>query len=287
MKIYIIYHEIAPTVPCADGISSAWVAKKKFPEATLKGAIYQDEKSSPRYLETGDKAYILDFSFPGEVMKNLADRGIQVRVIDHHKSAYEKLTSFQSQFYSYRFDMNYAGCDLTWKTFFPGKPLPHFLKYIAANDTRNQFYYDNWRECKIVTGAIWSLKHTFQTYDILYNLSFNEFIELCYQLGEPEFLERMETINTMLPRIYYDTFAGFDSIPHIELKTKEMKFRSDLPEVFLMNNDFPFFVVHDQKKQKHSLRSYPFGKSSVTIDGICENFGGGGHEYAAGFMKND
>ncbi len=284
MSIYIAYHEIAPTVPCADGLTSAWVAKRKFPEAILKGAIYQHEPSLPTYCQPGDKIYILDFSFDGEVLKELSDRGVEVRLIDHHKSAFNRITSFESQMFRYKFEIGRAGCELTWETFFPNEPLPEFLKYVGANDTRSKFYYDNWRTCKIITSAIWEMGHNFQTYDMLYALN----DELDDFLITPEnvavFEERQEIIRSMFDRIYFDEFYGYQNIPHLELKTKEWKYRSDVPEVYLMENDYPFFVIHDKKRKKHSLRSYPFGKSSVMVDGVAESFGGGGHAWASGFQ---
>jgi hypothetical protein len=40
MKTAIVYHQVKPGIDCADGITSAWVAKRKYAEADLIGASY-------------------------------------------------------------------------------------------------------------------------------------------------------------------------------------------------------------------------------------------------------
>ena len=55
-------------------------------------------------------------------------------VLDHHKSAAEKLTGYQCRCGVVHFDMNKSGARLAWEFFHPDKPVPGLIRYIEDRD---------------------------------------------------------------------------------------------------------------------------------------------------------
>ncbi len=149
MKPLIIYHD-----NCADGFGAAWAAYKKF---GADGAEYLPMNyNDPRVSATHDKLtfpadvtgrdiYILDFSFPMEVMGSLntacmnAETTMFVR--DHHKTHFEMMGLDPAQLhtdhgdnYDLILDPNKSGCVLAWELFHLTEPVPLMLKLIEDRD---------------------------------------------------------------------------------------------------------------------------------------------------------
>jgi hypothetical protein len=315
MKKYVAYHENFPGVPCADGFTSAWVAKKRYPEAILKGARYGDILSSPlHYCEFGDQLFVVDFSFTFDDIHSLNMLGVKVQVFDHHEGAQDELNRYQrwvedfiaengedgevdlemgdgqefifdSSFFQYHFDNDESGCTLTWRKLFPDKPLPAFLKYIGANDTRNPFYFENYDRVKCVTGAIWDLKHNFGVYDALEQMTETQITEMLENPGKENWEKRKERITEISKNIIFDDFFGIQNIPQLKLNSKDYALRSDVCEIFLMANpNTPFMAVSLDiaNRTQYSLRSFKYG-GNYDVKSLCLENGGGGHYNAAGF----
>src|SRR3990167_10250785 len=88
MKTVCIYHK-----NCFDGICSAWVISKVYPDAEFMPMNYGD---SLDWLTQGwnqgiysqeDKLIVVDFSFPRNVMLSLKEMFPLMIVLDHHKTA--------------------------------------------------------------------------------------------------------------------------------------------------------------------------------------------------------
>lgn len=309
---YIVYHENFPGVPCADGFTSAWVAKKRYPEAILKGARYGDILSFPgNYAQLGDELFIVDFSFSFDDIYTLNMLGIKVNIFDHHEGIESELNRYQrwvedflgddeelelemddgqefifnASYFQYHFDNDESGCTLTWKKLFPDKPLPPFLKYIGANDTRNPFYFENYDRVKCVTGAIWDLKHNFCVYDALEQMEESQITDFLEKPGKENWKLRKERIGEISKNIIFDDFFGLQNIPQLKLNSKDYALRSDVCEIFLMANpNAPFMVVSLDiaNRTQYSLRSYKYG-GNYDVKSLCLENGGGGHYNASGF----
>ncbi len=72
----------------------------------------------------GRTVYMLDFAFGPELTAALDERAAKLVVLDHHKSAAEKLTGFQCRCGVVHFDMHHSGARLAWEFFHPEKPVP-------------------------------------------------------------------------------------------------------------------------------------------------------------------
>ena len=115
--------------------------------AALAAWLYYGDRAEYVGLDHGDVAtiddlppvqgravYILDFSFSNEVMAAIDERAAKLVMLDHHKSAAEKLTGFACRCGVVHFDMAKSGARLAWEFFHPHEPVPALLQYVEDRD---------------------------------------------------------------------------------------------------------------------------------------------------------
>lgn len=123
----IIYH-----ASCMDGIASLWAAKQWLLEVEPFAASYG--KAPPDV--TDRVVYILDFSYPREVLIEMHSKAKSLVVLDHHESAMQNLEGLEFT----HFDMSRSGCALAWFFFsenigfYKHNCLPPVLEYIEDRD---------------------------------------------------------------------------------------------------------------------------------------------------------
>ena len=98
---------------CTDGFGSALAAHYKFGDSAMYIPVNYGEPV-PSEIKEGDEIYIVDFSFPRDVLEKLAESH-KVQVIDHHKTAEAALKGLDYCL----FDMKHSGAVLTWQFLFP------------------------------------------------------------------------------------------------------------------------------------------------------------------------
>ncbi len=121
--IVIIYHH-----QCRDGFGAAFAAWKKFGDS----ASYipcKTQDTVPEGLKNKE-LYILDYSYPLDVLEKLVAENKKVVVIDHHKSAKDTVLAFPGNV----FDLEHSGAVLAWEYFHPGTEVPKLLLYIEDHD---------------------------------------------------------------------------------------------------------------------------------------------------------
>lgn len=119
--VIVIYHS-----GCWDGFTAAWVARKKYPEAEFVPAQYGDDPPDCK----GKNVYILDFSYPLDVMQSISKESAYLCVCDHHKTAEPVLREFRGVYsVCVKFDNDKSGARLTWEYFF-GENNCHTLQKI-------------------------------------------------------------------------------------------------------------------------------------------------------------
>lgn len=133
--IVVIYH-----ANCRDGISAAYAAWKKFGDR----AAYLPQKTQEQPPEglVGKELYILDYSYPKDVLEKLAADNTSVVVIDHHQSAREAVEAFPQNI----FDLAHSGATLAWAYFHPEVPAPRIFAYIEEHDL--------WKDTLPESGAV-------------------------------------------------------------------------------------------------------------------------------------
>jgi oligoribonuclease NrnB/cAMP/cGMP phosphodiesterase (DHH superfamily) len=127
-KVYVLYH-----ANCYDGFTSAWAANKKLGS----GAKYIPVKyhTPPPEMAPGSLVYIVDFSYPREVLLELAQVHNRVVVLDHHKSAQENLKGLEHPNLDIQFDMEKSGARLTWDHFHGNiDSAPWLVAFVSDRD---------------------------------------------------------------------------------------------------------------------------------------------------------
>ena len=82
----------------------------------------------------GRAVYILDFSFSADILRGIEARAAKLVMLDHHKSAAEKLTGFACRCGVVHFDMHKSGARLAWEFFHPAAPVPGLVRFIEDRD---------------------------------------------------------------------------------------------------------------------------------------------------------
>ena len=262
-NIVVIYHG-----ECADGFSAAWTAWKKFGDnADYIGAHHGDPISDGL---TGKEIYILDFSFPVEIMKNMLEKNKKIIVIDHHKSAEESV----KMAHEYVYEMDRSGAMLSWQYFFPELPVPWLLRYISDRDI--------WKLELPDTFAIGLMLDTFDK-------NFETWSKLAEELEDDntrrKYIEQGKLIQKYEHQVIEDiissnkeavVFEGYETYavnaPHFFASQMGHTLYSEKP---------PLAIVWSWSKGSLavSLRS----DGSVDVSEIAKKYGGGGHKAAAGF----
>ena len=278
MTNYIIYHQVKQGVDCSDGICAAWVAHKKYPNAEIHGAVYQEP--CPIEPQAGDRLIIVDFSYPKSVLEAWHESGVEVIVIDHHKTALENLQDLNAQIFK-RFDMNECGATLAWKTFFPNERMPFFLEFIRDRDLWN-FELSHTEE---VHEFMSKIGRSFDVLDELSCFGLEQFGTI-YQLGSALLKPKYRAIDKAVERVQLGEVAGYPNIPHVVLEPHEDRLTSDICAALYATNYTAHFVACLTSHGTWSLRSDKYG-NNTDVEAIAEAMGGGGHRNASGFKSKE
>ncbi len=128
----VIYHGGG----CPDGFAAALAAWFFFEgRAQFLGLDHGEVKSVADLPDLADRVvYILDFSFPLELMQAIDTRAAKLVVLDHHKSAAQALTGFSCRCGVVHFDMKKSGARLAWEFFQPERALPDLVRFVEDRD---------------------------------------------------------------------------------------------------------------------------------------------------------
>jgi oligoribonuclease NrnB/cAMP/cGMP phosphodiesterase (DHH superfamily) len=298
MVTKIIYHQVKPGIDCPDGIWSAFVAKRKFPDAEVIGWCYSHSDNPVIPLtEKGDRLIIVDFSFPESVYKQWAEQGVETLTIDHHKTAWDELSTLHLKNNAItnllninktkmRFDLNESGATLTWKYFYPWQAVPPILEYVRDRDLWNHQLH----RTKEIHEAIASLRSqyrkqgrdVFKLFASLIELSREQLLAIFEPIGKDLLDEKFREILAIAGTHYMGTLDEY-TIPYIELDCRSDRLVSDIGS-HLNKTLQPLFVVVVTSDGQFHLRSDKDG-SDFDVSAIAKKHGGGGHRNAAGFSN--
>lgn len=127
----VLYH-----ARCPDGFAAALAAWLYYEgRVELHGLDHGDVQSVADLPPLDGRAvYILDFSFDVALMREIEQRVAKLVMLDHHKSAAEKLTGFACRCGVVHFDMSKSGSRLAWEFFQRDRALPDLVRYIEDRD---------------------------------------------------------------------------------------------------------------------------------------------------------
>lgn len=121
---------------CPDGFAAALAAWLYFDGHAEFLALDHGDVQSPHDLPevAGRAIYILDFSFPRDILGHIDSRAAKLVLLDHHQSAAETLTGFACRSGVVHFDMKSSGARLAWAFFHPDQTPPDLVRYVEDRD---------------------------------------------------------------------------------------------------------------------------------------------------------
>lgn len=252
---------------CADGFGAAYAVWKRFPDSEFTPVHYQQD---PPSWDDGDDIWIVDFSYPREVLEGIASKA-GVRVIDHHASAKVQLEGLPYA----RFREHESGAVATWKNLHDA-PVPLLLQYVQDRDL--------WRweldGSRAVSYALrYTVDTTFEAWDGIVQ-SGTRGIAVLRRRGE--ILCRMvdAQVEAATGQAVEMQLPGLGRVPVVNSTV----FISEIGQALASSNPSRIGVVwfHSGRDGRinWSLRS---SKDGPDVSEIARRFGGGGHVHAAGF----
>lgn len=257
--ILCIYHH-----NCADGFGAAWVVHTVYPDAEFHAGKYQ----APPPDVTGRNVVIVDFSYPREVLVEMAKAAASILILDHHKSAAENLIDLPNNVTAV-FDMERSGAVLTWDHYYPDRFAPRLLAHIQDRDLW-QFKLPGTRE---IQANLFSYPYDFETWDAL-------------MAGDPADLimggiaierKHHKDIAELIQVTKRSMFIGHHHVPVANLP---YTMASDAGHMLAHDEVFAACYWDTEDRRVFSLRSREDG---LDVSAIAQLYGGGGHKHAAGF----
>lgn len=252
----VLYH-----ANCWDGFAAAWAFHRVHPDAEFQPVQYGQRPPDV----AGREVYILDFSYPREVLLEMHQAAKSLLVLDHHKTAEAELAGLDFC----EFDLNRSGGRLAWERFIDRQP-PWLITYTEDRDL--------WRwalRCsREINAALRTLPLDFASWDDLHT--------------DPDAAERLATegaailrAEQVLIRAHVAQAAELEIDGHQVRCVNATVLASEIAGE--LAKDRPFGVVWfegDNNERVYQLRSQEGG---VDVSTIAKRHGGGGHARAAGF----
>jgi oligoribonuclease NrnB/cAMP/cGMP phosphodiesterase (DHH superfamily) len=207
-KTYVLYH-----ASCLDGFGAALCAWKHLRDE----AIYipcQYGNAVPE-MKIGSRVFILDFSFPRDIMVNLIEKH-RVTCLDHHKTAQEALLGLGDIRTRITFDMNKSGAMLAWEYFNPGEKPPVLIEILQDRD----LWLWERDDTKAVTAALKAIGFDdFNKWKPLLDDNLTGITKL-QSMGEAILKDQEQTINSHVKNSYIGNLPNLDDF---DLKGKDLE----------------------------------------------------------------
>lgn len=261
-----------------DGKCSAAIVKKyyntpqdSFPE-TYHPINYNMDFPFDEILP-GESVIIVDFSLQKEGdFKKLLSITKDVVWIDHHKTAIERHTGMK-HLKGIRKD-GVAGCQLAWDFFFPGRPTPKMVKFLADYDVWKFEFGEDTKDIQAGVRVYDTRPESEEWVDWLGESN------LWYVFNSGKTIRKyQENKNRGLIKAwsYHTTLLGWKIIACNVGSTSSQLFDSVDDSTY----DIMVPFVFDGKQWTVSLYTK---KDSIDVSEIAKHYGGGGHKKAAGFQ---
>lgn len=255
----VVYH-----ANCIDGYTAAWAVWLKYgDDAEYLPASYGDAPPDV----TGRDVFVVDFSYPRDVMLTMKEQASELLVLDHHKTAQTALEGLSFAI----FDMNRSGAGLAYDQLHGGADRPWLVSYVEDRDLwrwalRDSKEINAWiSACKRDSFADWSMLESGGA-------------QAARGRGEAvlTFVDRY--VSEMVAQSRLVDFEGHRipvvNAPYINISELVGKLAETAP--------FALGWFHRADGlYAYSLRSR--GADGVDVSEIAKKYGGGGHRNSAGF----
>ena len=258
MSTLVIHHGF----PCKDGFCSAWVLRKKYPDADFVSGIHGS--TEPRPDVTGKDVIIADFSYDRDILLEMKSEANSLIVLDHHADREKQLEGLDFCI----FDTTKSGARLSWEYCFPDQPVPWLVAYVEDRDLWNWKLPDS----EAINATLGCYRHDFEVWDELGEMSLEEFKKVSVAVKAYQDQRVTEICNNAREI----EMAGYKV-----LCANTCVLQSEVGNALAVNR--PFSVTRFQLEDgrwKYSLRSIK-GKG-IDVSKIAALFSGGGHPEASG-----
>lgn len=271
-KPLVLYH-----ANCWDGFCAAWIARKAIGDIEAVPVQY----GQPLVDVTGRVVYVLDFSYPRDVMERLVANARRTIVLDHHKTALDALDGLHQPETGIDvwFDMDKSGGRLAWDWFTmqgyaldgPHQPKrPWLVDYTEDRDLWRHVLPDS----QAVNAALRSYPLDFALWD--------QFEQRPVALFVPEG-EAIRRRERQIIDEHIKHARGIELDGHRGRSVNATVLFSEIAGELAKGQDFgACWFQRQDGKRVWSLRSTPDG-ADVSV--IAKAHGGGGHMHAAGFEE--
>lgn len=261
MSKAVFYHS-----NCYDGFGAAYACWKKWGDS----AEYRPVSYGfpPPDDVSAEELFIVDFSYPEDVLNELLKKYKTITILDHHKTAKEMLEPMIGKRGELEiiFDMNRSGALITWEYLHGEGTAPDLIKHISDRDL--------WR---------FELEGTAQIHKALVSYPMD------FELWDQFDVETLKKQGVTCERLYSQLVQNITKsawvreiadhrVPVVNTSIAWSEVGHQLIED---HPDAPFvasFTVFDNQVM-WSLRS----RGEFDVSAIAKKFGGGGHKNAAGF----
>ncbi len=265
MKKLVIYH-----ANCPDGFGSAWVVRKALGDNAVE--FFPATYSRPAPDVRGRDVIMVDFSYPRAVMEGIIKDAASILVLDHHESAEKGLAGLTAPSLTMVFGHGLSGVGVTWRHFFPDRPVPRLLQHVQDMDIWT------WKVpgTAEVMASVFSYPYEFTVWDSLMGKVGRlrrEGVAL-HRAREKEIAELYARAGELRLTIGGYKVRAFN-VPYLYAK---LAAKASIGEPFSAT----FWGVQgpDGPRVQFSLRS---AEDGLNVADIAKLYGGGGHAHAAGF----
>lgn len=283
--IVVLYHD-----QCMDGFGAAYAAWRRLKDSAAYIPVQYG--NPPPDLPGCHTLYILDFSYPRAILQQLREKYQHVTLLDHHKTARADLENFEGagQAQSFeadvdkpgfflQFDMGESGASLAWRYFHPKWWLPRLLQYVRDRDLWEWKLGDS-RE---INAAVYSHPQEFAAWDLLDDrMHEDDAMEAIVDEGRGILRAQEKAVQGICKRAWYSELGGYPMIPTVNTA----QYQSEVGEALcLLYPHAPFAITYmdiSATARAFSLRS----RGEFDVSEIAQQYGGGGHKNAAGFVWN-
>jgi oligoribonuclease NrnB/cAMP/cGMP phosphodiesterase (DHH superfamily) len=258
---------------CADGWAAAWTVHQKWPQVPVHVGIYGEPP--PDVTDLG--VLITDFSYPEDVLREMAASAKWIHVLDHHATAEAHLRKLAAEHLIHLwFDLERSGAALAFDyAWGQGRIPPMLIQYVEDRD----LWRFNLEGTRAVHAVLMSHPQEFPAWSFMAKrLEDPGQRAQMIREGESILRDRDRMLNDIIFSGYRTMMIDGHDIPVCNLP---YQMASDAGN--LMAEGFPFAATYFDRsdgQRQFSLRSTEEG---LDVGEIAKKFGGGGHKHAAGF----
>ncbi len=262
---------------CLDGTAAAWVVLNHAKEEVKCIPVKYGEE--PDLLLIKDKTvYIVDFSYPVEVMEQLELHSKRLVILDHHASAERALAEFKPKKPTTEiiFDMTQSGAGLTWHYFNPDVEAPLHIQYVQDRDLWTWILKDT----KEYTAYLFA--NGFRLKD--YSKAIMEKYDTAIQIGSYLVKDHENRVARALTHVRFEVVAFGDMKYKVPVVNCPADLSSEVGNQLCKVHNAPFSLTYSDGKDERywSVR----GNGTFDCSKFAESKGGGGHRNAAGFKTD-